>query len=67
MADCKMQIDTSNKFMVGATATGEILILQPPAHFLSKVEALVFAAWIVNMAFPAKGEFEEIMKEVQDG
>lgn len=58
-------MDTNNKFMVGATSGGDIVILAPPRHQMPKEDALVFAAWIVSLAGASEGEFADVLEAVQ--
>lgn len=58
-------MDLSNKYMVGSAGSGEIVIMVPPTGFLSREEALVFAAWIVVLAERGEPGFDTIREMVE--
>ena len=63
------EIDTSNKFMVGASVSGNFITLHHPPRIgstLTPDEALVLAAYLVSMAEPsASHTFKEVLEAVQ--
>jgi hypothetical protein len=54
-----------NCYGVGARGDGSIVIIEPPT-ILSRTAALEFAAWIVSIAEREDGEFECILRQVQN-
>jgi hypothetical protein len=58
------QIDTSNKFQVAASVSGEI-VLAPIAGRLSIDDALHLAAWLVLVADPDGERFQEVLGTIQ--
>ncbi len=60
-----MEIDTLNKFVVGAYGD-QIVVMKPPLVAMTRVEALTFAAWLVALADDgSEPSFEEIRKAVE--
>lgn len=62
------QIDTSNRFIVGARGN-HLIVMNPPTRMteLTPDEALVLAAWLVAMAeFRASVPFATVLEKVQN-
>jgi hypothetical protein len=57
------EIDTFNKFMVGMR--GNTVVVMRPTNAMSRMEALVFAAYLVTLADPAGDQFAAVLDAVQ--
>lgn len=57
-------IDTTNRYFVGAHTGGRVMITLPPLAPMSPDEALTLAAWLVAVADPIGDRFEEIFTAV---
>ena len=58
-------MDSSNQFIVGANARGEISIQRAPIGAMRRDEALNLAAWLRVLADPEGKEFERIVEEIE--
>lgn len=58
------EIETFNKFFVGATSNG-IRLMRPPTGELSHDDALNLAAWLVAVADPGGERFAEVLAAVE--
>lgn len=59
------EIDVANYRLV-TTKGKKVVVMVPPVEPMTKDEALSFAAWLVTMAHPQKGEFEKYLDAVQN-
>jgi hypothetical protein len=59
------QADTANKYLVGARGDA-LVMLRPPlvGEPISKVDALMLAAWLVALADPIGGGFDRALDAV---
>jgi hypothetical protein len=62
--------DSSNRFLVGATAGGEMIAIMNPGPLLApigKPAALILAAWLVALAdsSPDHAEFRKLLAAVE--
>lgn len=57
-------IETVNKFLVSSSGDG-LMIMMPPRGKISHDDALLLAAYLVSMAFPATHPFEAVLAAVQ--
>lgn len=58
-------MDVFNKYMVGVQGDN-IVIMSPPRSPMSKIDALVFAAWIVTLADDSETEFQKALEAVHN-
>ena len=59
-------MDVMNKFLVGTSVPGRIVIQCPP-HTLTPDDALLLAAWLVALAEPqAAVKFHDVRKAVEE-
>lgn len=58
-----MEIDTTNKFMVGRKGE-DVVLLNPPRGPISQDDAIMLAAWLVALSTDSSIEFGDALDAV---
>lgn len=61
----KPEINVHNSQLVGGNASG--IVVRYPKMLMTREEALRHAAWLVAVADPDGGEFEQVLNAVREG
>lgn len=59
------EIDTTNKFLVGRQLDDIVFLVKIPNR-IPRIDALLFAAYLVALAEETDGEFQAILEAVQN-
>ena len=58
-------LDTTNDFLVGASADGSVCFLKTPIGPMDRSKALRLAAWLVALSETQTGEFDRVLSAVR--
>jgi len=61
-----MEIDTANKYMVGAQGNGFRILVPVHNQFLPLEDAVNLAAWLVAVSGVSDEEFREVVEKVRN-